>query len=174
MRTFRIVHEFEGEPADFWALLLDLDYIRAFNATSDIEVEVLRWDHKDGRVERELRYRSQKPVPALLKMFMPEGISYVEQSVYDPARGRYEHRLEPRPLGARAALTGAITVEPSSPGRFKRIYDAAFDIRVPVIGPKLEREAVEGFTRNQDAGVELTQAWLKARREDRVERQVLA
>ena len=109
---------------------------------------------------REVRYRSQKPVPYLLRPLLPEGIGYVEQGTFDRLAGRYEHRLEPMPLGKRAELCAAITLEPTSSERFLRIYEGTVCVRVPVLGPRLEREAVAALQKPEPQGSEVTRAWL--------------
>jgi hypothetical protein len=167
MHTFRVVQPFEGTPADFWAVLLDMDYVRAFNAAGDIEVEVLRLVRDGARVERDLRYRSSRPVPLVVRPFFPDGIGYVEHGVLDETAQRYEHRLEPVPLGSRAELRASITLEVTGVERFRYIYEGAFTIRVPVLGGRLEREAAAAFSAERPEATALTQSWVARRAAER-------
>jgi hypothetical protein len=161
MQSFRVVQELAGAPADFWAMLLDADYVRAFNATADIAVEILRCERDGPRVTRHIHYRSQKPVPLLLKPFMPDGIGYVEHSVFHETEGRYEHRLAPVPLGKRLELCATITLEPLGPERFLRVYEGTVSVNVPVLGARLEQEALRVLAAEQPEGAALTRAWLE-------------
>jgi hypothetical protein len=161
MQSFRVVEELSGVPADFWAMLLDPEYIRAFNATADISAEVTRFEQQGARVLREVRYRSQKPVPALLRPFMPDGIGYVERGTFDRLAGRYEHRLQPTPLGERCELCATITLEPTGSERFLRVYEGTVSVRVPILGARLEREALVALDKPQPRGSEVTRAWLE-------------
>jgi hypothetical protein len=160
MRPFRSVEDLPGSPQAFWAMLLDLDYVRAFNASADVAVELVRQERVGTRIERDLRYRSNKPVPTLLKPLMPNGIGYVERGVFDEAKGTYEHTLEPVPLGARAALKGVIRLEPQAAG-IRRIYEGTVEVRLLGLGGVLEREAVSALEKpRDDEGTRITRAWL--------------
>lgn len=167
MHRFEAVQELTGTPADFWSVLLDMDYVREFNAAAGIEVELLRLERQGPRVERDVRYRSSQPVPVVLRPFMPDGIGYVEYGVLDEAAQRYEHRLQPMPLGARAELRATITVEVVAPERFRRIYAGAFEVRVPLIGARLERDAARAMMNENPESAALTQRWVEQRAEQR-------
>jgi hypothetical protein len=167
MHTFRVVQAFDGTPADFWAVLFDLAYVRAFNGAADIEVELLRLERRGSRLERDLRYRSARPVPIVVRPFFPEGIGYVEHGVLDEAAGRYEHRLEPVPLGSRAELSATITLEVTGEERFHYVYEGAFSIRVPLIGARLERQAAAAFSTERPEATALTQHWVARRAAER-------
>jgi hypothetical protein len=167
MHTFRVAQDFEGTPADFWSVLLDMDYVRAFNGAADIHVELVRLERKGTRVERDLRYRSARPVPLVVRPFFPDGIGYVEHGVLDEVAQRYEHRLEPVPLGSRAELCASITLEVTGEGRFRYVYEGTFSIRVPLIGARLEREAAAAFGADRPEATALTQSWLTRRAAER-------
>jgi hypothetical protein len=167
MHTFRVAKVFDGVPSDFWAVLLDLDYVRAFNGSAAIDVELIRLERRGGRVERDLRYRSARPVPLVVRPFFPEGIGYVEHGVLDEVAGRYEHRLEPVPLGSRAELAATITLEVTGVERFRYVYEGAFSIRVPLIGGRLEREAAAAFSTERPEASALTQSWVSRRAAER-------
>jgi hypothetical protein len=160
MRAFRSIADLPGTPEAFWAMLLDLEYVKAFNASADVAVELVRLERVGSRVERDLRYRSNKPVPALLKPLMPDGIGYVERGVFDEAQGTYAHTLEPVPLGSRAQLRGVIRVEPHEAG-IRRIYEGTVEVRMLGLGGVLEREAVSALEKSRDdEGTRITRAWL--------------
>jgi hypothetical protein len=160
MQSFRVVQELAGAPEDFWAMLLDPEYVRAFNATAGIVPEIVRCERHAARLERDIRYRSQKPVPVLLKPFMPDGVGYMEYAVFHEREGRYEHRLTPIPLGKRLELVAHITLEVRGPERFARVYEGTVSVHVPVLGARLEREALHVLAREQPEGEALTRAWL--------------
>jgi hypothetical protein len=161
MQSFRVVQELEGTPEDFWAMLLDPEYVREFNATAGISPEIVRFVRHGARVERDIRYRSQKPVPLLLKPFMPDGIGYMEYASFDAQAGRYQHRLTPIPLGNRLDLEATITLEPVSAERFLRVYQGSVRVHVPVVGARLEREALRVLGEPQPEGAKVTHAWLQ-------------
>jgi hypothetical protein len=163
MHRFEVVQELSGAPADFWSVLLDMAYVREFNAAAGIEVELLRLERHGSRVERDVRYRSARPVPLVLRPFMPDGIGYVEHGVLDLVAQRYEHRLEPMPLGSRAELRATISLEVIAPERFRRTYAGAFDVRVPLIGGRLERDAAQAMMNENPESAALTQRWVEQR-----------
>jgi len=160
MQSFRVVQEFTGVPADFWAMLLDLAYVRAFNASAGIDVELLREERDGFRLERDLCYRSHKPVPILLRPLMPKGVGYLETSVFDERRDTYQHRLTPMPLGKVAELSASITLEPLGEERFLRVYEGYVSVGLPVFGKRLEHEAVVALEKEQPDSAELTRSWL--------------
>jgi hypothetical protein len=160
VQSFRAVQEFSGIPADFWAMLLDLDYVRAFNAAAGIDVEVLREERSGMQFARDIRYRSHKPVPVLLKPLMPHGIGYLETSLFDAARGEYQHRLTPVPLGKLAEMSATMRLELTGSERFVRIYEGTVTVRAPLIGGRLEREAVQALEKDSPEMMELTKTWL--------------
>ncbi len=161
MQSFRVVQELAGSPQDFWAMLLDPEYVRAFNATAGITPEIVRFERHGERLERDIRYRSQKPVPALLRPFMPDGIGYLEYAVFHEREGRYEHRLTPVPLGKRLELVASLTLEPRGPERFLRVYEGTVSVHVPVLGARLEREALNVLAEEQPEGKKVTAEWLQ-------------
>jgi len=160
MQSFRIVHEYETTPDAFWSLFFDAEYCRDFYAAVDIDFELLR-DESDGvRRERVIRYRSQKPVPAPLRPFLPNGLGYVERASFDYATFTYEHRIEPVALASRTEIVGTLRAEALPGGRMRRVYAGQVSIHVPLLGARLETDTIASMTKAQHTAAVVTRTWL--------------
>lgn len=160
MQPFSIVHEYEGTPQAFWTLFFDDAYNRAFYAAVDIDFEVVSDRSEPKKRERVVRYRSRKPVPGMMKPFLPEGLGYTEHATFDSETQTFEHRIEPSAFGSRTDIRGAVLVEDLGRGRIRRTYAGRVEIRAPLIARKLEQDTVANMVASQDTAAAVTRAWL--------------
>jgi hypothetical protein len=163
MQRFRIVHEFEARPEDFWELFFREDYNRAFYAAVDVELEVLSDVRDASRIVREVRYRSTQPVPAIMRPFLPDGLGYTERSTFDRAAARFEHTIEPSTFGDRTEIKGEMVALVIAPGRIRRVYTGSVSIRVPVMGGRFEAGTITSMERTNDVAAAVTAQWLARR-----------
>ncbi len=160
MQPFSIVHEYESSPQAFWTLFFDDAYNRAFYASVDIDFEVVRDELEGGRRERVVRYRSRKPVPGLMRPFMPEGLGYTEHGVFDVQACELAHRIEPSAFASRTDIRGTLRVADIGQGRIRRSYAGTVSIRAPLIARKLELDTVANMVSSQDTAATVTRHWL--------------
>ncbi len=165
MQPFSIVHEYEGSAADFWALFFDDAYNRAFYTSVDIDFEVVRDVQFGATRQRLVRYRSLKPVPALMRPFLPEGLGYTEHGVFDADARSFSHRIEPSAFGRRTDIQGIVRIEELGGGRIRRTYAGSVQIRAPWIAHKLELDTVANMESSQEVAASVTREWLSRRRE---------
>lgn len=163
MESFRSAAILDGVPDDFWAILSDLDYLRAYNGAGGVSLTLEEEVREGHLLKRRLRYRSEAPVPFVLQPLLPHGVGYVEEAVFDEQARQYRHRITPHPLAERAELHATITAVPINDGQFERVYAGHVAVHLPLIGRRLARELAKTLSNEGDQHLSITRAWLKRR-----------
>ncbi len=163
MQPFCIVHEYQGTPGDFWALVLDDDHNRAFFAAVGLDYAVESETVEGARLLRTVAYRSRTPVSALMRPFFPDGFGYREHSVFDLEGRRCEFRIEPGPFAKRATIHATLSLEALGSDRTRRTYAGTVAIDVPLLGRRLETETIRAMHKSHATAAHVTRAWLAQR-----------
>jgi hypothetical protein len=82
--------------------------------------------------------------------------------VWHRAAQRAETTVVPSVLAGRVSIGGTVTLDVPAPDRVRRVFEGAIDVRVPLVGGRIERSIFEDMTASYELGAEITQRWLDA------------
>lgn len=145
----RIENVLHVTPEVFWKhLFFDADFNRAlyeqlgFETYEVKELETL----PDGRVRRVLRAEPPLNAPALIKDRIKGRVFYIEEGIYDPARGVWEFANESSVASDSTRVSGTIRGEPHAEGM---LYIVELEIEVKAFGfGSLVERMIEKNTRD--------------------------
>lgn len=123
-------------------------------------------EHGDGATIVTRRKLPTAGFPALLRKFVPSGVTSVETVEWGPAGpdGGRTATLRVEFAGMPAQLTGQIKVIPEGPDAATIAVDGDFCAHVPVVGRKVERFAAPIILGVIDAEEKTGEAWVAAGR----------
>jgi len=163
---FHFEHDFTraGSPA----ILFEAYFDPAVSAEQDRRVEVaqrevLAHEEADGVLRRVCKVVPRRQLPAVVRPFVPDGLSYTETVTWRKAEDLIEMQIEPVVLGGRVEISATYRVTAAGPGVCRRAYDGHVSVQIPLLGRRIERAIVEDLGRTLEKAAACTQEWLDAR-----------
>ncbi len=145
----RIENVLHVTPEVFWQhLFFDADFNRrlyeklGFETYEVKELETL----PDGRVRRVLRAEPPINAPSLIKERIKGRVFYVEEGIYDPARGVWEFANESSVASDSTRVSGTIRAEPHAEGML-HVVELEIEVKAFGFGSLVER-MIEKNTRD--------------------------
>jgi hypothetical protein len=161
MASFSISHDFRGRSIElFWRGYFDEDHQANLDSSSDMkERTLLEFKDTEETIYRELRMVPKRQLPAFIRKFTNE-LGYVSKSTLVKADNRMTIEIVPTVFTKRSKITGIYTIEQVDPDTIRRTYVGDIEIKVALIGKKIEKAVIEDMQRSFAAGAECTQKWL--------------
>lgn len=161
MASFSITHDFRGRSIElFWRGYFDEDHQANLDSSSDMkERTVLAFEETEDTIYRELRMVPKRQLPAFIRKFTNE-LGYTEKSTLVKADNRMTIEIVPTVFTNRSTITGIYTIEQVDPETIRRTYEGEIEIKVALIGKKIEKTVIEDMRRSFAAGAACTQQWL--------------
>lgn len=159
---FQFVHEFATTPALFWQVF----FSDAYN--EDLYRKLPMQSHRvleqtvapDGST----LHRVQEVIP---KFSLPswaqsivQDLSYREYNDYHKTHSTMQVRIETNALRDRFELAGTYLVKPIGENRCRREYTGELNIRIPLLGKKLESLLLKQLTESEAIAVQVTERWI--------------
>ncbi len=165
MGTLAVAHDYDCSGKTFFEeCLLKQDYNEELYASLGFpRFEWISLREDGARHHRKIRVTpSTGNLPSAIKKLVGEGISYVEEGVYDAVAGRFEFRVFPTALGEKADVRGAMWCVSRAGGCVRH---ARFDAHIHVfgIGGMIEERMLENYKRSFDSAAAFTRGFLQRR-----------
>jgi hypothetical protein len=163
---FRFEHDFFRAASP--AVIFEAYFDPALSAEQDRRVEValrevLELDDRDGVLRRVCKVVPRRQLPAVVRPFVPEGLSYTETTIWRKADDLIEMHMEPAVLGGRVEISATYRVTAAGPGVCRRVYEGRVSVQVALLGRRIERAIIEDLGRTLLKAAGCTQEWLDAR-----------
>jgi hypothetical protein len=160
---FRFEHEFRGTVEAYWRAFFDDALTRdQYERLGVRELEVVERREDDEALARTLRVVPARELPAVLRRLTGASLGYTETTVLDRRAGVATTTVVPDTLADRITIGGRHVVTSPSPGAIVRTFEGSVEVRVAVIGGRIERAIVEDMRRSYAASAAMTQAALGA------------
>lgn len=164
MTPFRLEREFRGGLDDFWAVYFDRAYTEeCYKRVRARECTIVRLDDEGDVVRRTLRIVPERDLPAVVRKIVGASLGWIEESTLYRAENRCDIVVTPTVLADRSTITFDYRVSAVADDRVLRTCDGSVEIRVPVVGGRIERLIVEDMMASYEAGADLTQEFLDRR-----------
>jgi len=162
MTPFRIEHEFRcAAPAQFWASYFDPDHrVRLDAATGIASRTVVEREDSDDTLLVVARIVPQREVPGFIRRLTGAGLDYVERQLFHKRDDRIDIDIQPAMFPSRTHIRFVYEERMIGPGRRLRSSSGEIDIRVPVVGGRVERSIRDDLQHSYQVAVPLTQEHL--------------
>ena len=141
MTRFTLKHLFPTDAATFWSkVFFDPEYNRGLYAALKYKSweQVDKREDPDGTIRRRARMEPAFDAPGIVKKVVGDGISYVEDGVYDPKTGKWVYEIVPSKMPDKIKTHGEYWVEARGPHEVERICTVNIDASIFGIGGALE------------------------------------
>ncbi|HUH05932.1 MAG TPA: DUF2505 family protein [Kofleriaceae bacterium] len=164
MTPFRFEHEFRADSAaQFWRGYFDEQHIAHLDAELGLRARELKERREDEHtLYRVVRVVPERELPGWLRKLTGAGLDYEERLTFHKDENRCELLILPSLFSSRTRIEGTYDVQELGPGRLLRRFFGEIDIRVPVIGGRVERSVLADMESSYRRAMVMTQAWLDA------------
>ena len=119
-------------------------------------------DGEGGRVRQRVRHRFSGHLSgAVRRVVDPDRLTWVEETVFDPARHRSDVRIVPDHYGGLLASHLTITYEEAGPAATIRRARGEMKVHMPLVGGKVEAAIVSGMREHAEAEADALTRWLR-------------
>lgn len=160
MQKLQVRHTFACSPAEYWALVWDDAFDRSVNEAAEVTKDVL-----EDRVEGSERVVVSKTVPkrtlpaAVAAVVGTDRITYLQTTRYDAKAGRMTWEVVPSVFSDKISAKGYMEVV-AHPTGCERVVDGTIEVRVMMVGGRIERAIVEDVERSYHKAAEAARKWL--------------
>ena len=131
-----IEQRFSCSPATLVGLLADDSFDEKLMAYLEIKREVLDASEEGGVIRRKLRLTPPTSLPGFMKKLVKSG-AYIENRSWDTERAECGWTIDMS--SAKVGVSGVVTVVSDGASGSKRVNDGTVDIRIPLVGGKVEK-----------------------------------
>lgn len=161
MTPFHIEQTFRGTREKFWQVLFHPEYPATVGKLTGVKShELLELTDHGDRITRVIRSEPKRDLPAAVRKITGASLVYVERATLYKAEHRQEFTVELEKLQKRADIAGRYTLEEVEPGVIRRVGDASIEIKVPLLGKRIEKAVVEDLTNSHAITAKVIQSWL--------------
>lgn len=160
---YTIRHTIETDVAGFWRLYFDEEYNRnLFDAEMQfvgMRVVEARTD-ADGVFHRSVEYSPRLELPAIVRSLIGDGV-FTEVGRYEPRAGRYLAEWLPQRGASKLKTQLELRAEALHGKRCTRVMTIANSVRIPVLGPTIERLNEQNQRALLERAADFMNAWIK-------------
>lgn len=162
MTPFRFEHEFRAESAaQFWRGYFDEAHIANLDAELGLRArELVELREDDATLHRVFHVVPERELPGWLRKVTGAGLDYEERLTFHKHENRCELLVLPSLFPSRTRIEGTYDVQELGPNRLLRRFFGEIDIRVPMVGGRVERSVLADMAASYERAVPLTQHWL--------------
>jgi len=164
---FRLEQRFPSPVDDVEAAFVDPDLFAHLHDNADLgRPELL--DRVDGGDTVRLRVRfafTGELAPPLSSLIEPTRITWVEESTLHRRTHRTEFHILADHYPDRLKCAGTVALQPDGDGGTIRVAEGSLDVRIPLVGGKVERAVVESLVEQAATQARVVGDWLVSRRE---------
>lgn len=152
---FELKHTFDCTPEELWAITDDPSFEARVAEVSDATREIVELREDDGVRYKKVRITVNRDLPPpMRKAIGADHISYDQKTTRKLDSNRLEWSISPMVLQGRFKGEGTTRVRAIG-NSCERVIAGELTIRVPIIGPKMEKKLVDDVSASYDraAGV---------------------
>lgn len=159
---FAFEHEFRAPSLEaYWRCYLDPVHVGRLDAELGLKSrELLESTETDGGLYRRFHIVPGRELPGWLQKITRAGLAYEERSTFRRADNCIDVEVIPEMFTERTTIRGLYSLELVGEGRVVRRFAGAVEVRVAVVGKRVERAIVEDMARSYEVAIPLTQACL--------------
>ena len=144
------------------AAFVDPGFFESFEALPNLgRPELLSREEKGAIVRMRVRYRFTGQLSAAVRAAIdPKKLTWVEEADHDLAAHRVSFRMIADHYADRFKSSGTYQFEPAGDAATIRNCTGDIQIRMPLVGGRVENAIVSGLREHLDAEVDLVERWI--------------
>jgi hypothetical protein len=153
-------HIFNCSVQRFWEIFWDKEYAQMLDAETGVRREIL-WNREDDtcRVWR-VKVIPDDDLPGpVAKVAGTKKFIYEQENQLDRATHCMKWRVIPALQSGKIRAEGTMTIR-AIPTGVERVVEGEVQVRIPLVGKRIEKAVVNSVTRSYDKAAEATQKWL--------------
>src|SRR5262245_55219305 len=120
MTPFRIVHEFDSDPARYWKVFFDEPYnVALYERIKVKERKILDWKETDATIYRAIRIVPLRDLPGFIKKLVGGDLGYVETSTLYKDKHSMDVTVEPTLFKDRTTMKARYWLEMPAAGKVR-------------------------------------------------------
>jgi hypothetical protein len=158
---FQLEQRIAGAPDEVAAAFADPGFYETLAGLPNLgQPEVLARAEKDGHVEMRVRYRFSGELSSAVRAVVdPAKLTWVEVADHDLAARQVRFRMDADHYADRFRCSGTYGFEADGGGT-RRVCRGDIEIRMPLVGRRVEKAIVSGLEEHLHDEVALVEAWL--------------
>jgi len=159
-------HVIDTTPETFFdEIFFDRDFneklFRDVLEMKGFDIEALEDDGERRR--KRIRVTPKQEGPAFVRKAFKGELSYTEDGSWSRGDGVYRYTTTTSVLSERIRISGTVAATPLGDDKCERVIDVSIDVKVPLIGTKLEKFVGDQLRSSFDKGAKFTNEWLADR-----------
>ena len=162
---FRLEQRIPAPPAEVQAAVLEPAYLEHLATLPKLgSPELLSQDRRNGNVVQRVRYAFVGELnSAVRKVVDPDRLTWVEMSEVDVSAFTTRFEIEPDHYSSMLNASGVIRIVDDGSGGSVRTASGDVNVRMPLVGGKVERAIVSGLEEHSAGEEAALRAWLANR-----------
>ena len=161
MTPFKITHELRGDRDAYWKIFFDKEFTgEMYDRIGVKEWKILAWKEEDGKLYREVKVVPKRDLPSMIKKVVKGDLGYIEHSTLYWDRDFMECNVKPTLLSEKTTVKATYKLEKVGEGRLRRTFEGTIEVKIPLLGSKVEKLVVDDMTRSYDVAAKVHQEWL--------------
>jgi len=158
---FRIVHEFDATPDEFWQVFFDEPFnVEQYKRIKVKERKLLSRKDDERGITFSQRILPERDLPSVVKKIVKGDLGYTENTVYTRATSSMEIEIVPTLFSDRTKMHASFKVEALPDGRCRRIYEGDINVRFAIFGGAIERAIYDDMSKSYDVAAGVHAEWL--------------
>ncbi|MEE9392703.1 MAG: DUF2505 family protein [Planctomycetota bacterium] len=162
MADFRFEHEFRGSQDHYWQIFFD----REASATQMESEGITDYEFLELSVDgpiwrRVITATPSRDLPSVIRKVTGASLGYTETTLFDKAAGTAKTSVVTKTMGKRIDFGGTHSLETVSDGVFRRIFAGAVNVRITLVGKRVEKAIMADMAKSYERGAVLTQKRLE-------------
>jgi len=154
---FTMTHKFDFPVETVTDILKAGEDLFPMEELQNVSARTRIYQKREGsRILRKYEWNVHGQIPPLAqKIFKPETLMFIEESVWDDDRCCFESRIIPHHFKNVMKVTSKSTWSAAPGGGAQRRIESSISINIPVVGPIAEKVIIEHFKKNNDQSAEM-------------------
>ena len=157
-----IVQSFPCSADTLYALVIDPDFDAAMLGAMRMAFSLLEQVHHDTGFDVRLSMRPQRDLPGFVRKVIGDRMEWLEERRWVHAQRGHDWEIRPQAARGRVSAQGIYRITAEGEGRCIRRLSGDFEVRLPVVGPRLEAFLV----RQTEESFEASATFIRARLDD--------
>ena len=161
MTHFKIVHDFNTDPASYWKVFLHEPYnVELYDRIGVKERTVLDRSEDARTVKWSIRIVPKRDLPTVIKKIVGGDLGYTEISTLHRDENWIDVKVVPSLMKERTTIKAKYTLVPVGDKKVRRTFEGDIHIDLPLVGKKVEAVILEDMQRSYDVAAKVTSEWL--------------
>jgi len=164
MATINLTHEINCDEDTFWKVFLDKEFNEKLykEGLGFPEFSIVEQTETDSEIRRKTAGKPKMSnVPGPVAKLMGDSFRYTELGSMDKKNKVWKYKLTPSVMADKIRQEGTVKLQPSGPGKVKRVVELIIEAKVFGIGGMIESSTDKSLREGWDTSARFMNKWLE-------------